>query len=177
MSTLRIPVTARDHALGPADAPVTLVEYADYQCPYCGEAYGVVKQLKERFGDDLRLVFRNFPLPDLHPEALSAAITAEFAATAGHFWPVHDALFENQDELGEGLYSSLLQQVGLDPSGPDASMRTPLEQRIQDDEDGGLRSGVNGTPAFFVNGSLDNLQGGFDDLARPIEELLRGSGR
>src|SRR6218665_2402459 len=93
MSRLSVPVSANDHIQGRLDAAVVLVEYADYQCPYCGEAFSLVKRLQQRFGDELCLVFRNFPLVQSHPQALPAAITAEFAAVHGKFWEAHDALF------------------------------------------------------------------------------------
>lgn len=175
MSTLRIPVSEHDHSQGPADAPVTMVEYADYQCPYCGEAFPVLQQVKQEFGDNLRLVFRNFPLTDMHPEAMPAAVTAEYAATAGKFWQVHDALYSNQDQLGKDLYETLLQEMGLDTAGPHGAQRRHIEERIENDLAGGLRSGVNGTPAFFINGTLYNVRGGFEDLANPIAELIRGT--
>ena len=173
MSTLRIPVNDHDHVQGPADAPVTLVEYGDYQCLYCGEAYGVVKQLQERFGDKLRLVFRNFPLSQAHPQALPAAIVAEFAASQGRFWEAHDALYENQGRLGEAFYVDLVQSLGLKVSDLQAAMASDtFNERIQADLDGGLRSGVNGTPAFYINGQLYNVREGFDELADPIAEII-----
>ncbi|MGA9343316.1 MAG: thioredoxin domain-containing protein, partial [Rhodanobacteraceae bacterium] len=110
---MKVPVGPQDHAQGPADAPVTLVEYGDYQCPYCGEAYSVVRELQEQFGDDLRFVYRNFPLEQLHPNAMSAAATAEFAGDHGQFWQVHDALFEHQRELGLPLYERIVVRYGL----------------------------------------------------------------
>ncbi|UNK49768.1 DsbA family protein [Lysobacter sp. S4-A87] len=115
MSSLRIPVGPDDHVQGNENAVVTLVEYGDYQCPYCGEAYPQVKQLQAEFPQDLRFVFRNFPITQLHPNAASAAATAEFAASNGHFWEAHDALYENQEDLGAPLYVELVSRLGLDP--------------------------------------------------------------
>lgn len=176
MSTLRIPVGPDDHAQGPADAPVTLVEYADYQCPYCAQAFPIVRQLQARFGHDLRLVFRNFPLSQAHPQALPAALVAEFAGQHRKFWPAHDALFENQDRLGGSLYAELLETLGLGADALESALQSrPLLERVQADLDGGLRSGVNGTPAFFLNGQRYDVRNGFDELAAPIEALIAQS--
>ena len=173
MSTLRNPVTAQDHAQGPTDAAVTLVEYGDYQCPYCGQAYAVIKQLQRRFGDQLRLVFRNFPLIEAHPQALAAAVVAEYAGSHGKFWQAHDALYENQAQLGEALYAQIIESLGLDLAGLQSAFDSgQFEQRIQADLDGGLRSGVNGTPGFFINGQMFNVRQGFDELAEPIAAII-----
>lgn len=154
MSTLKIPVGPHDHAQGDANAPVTLVEYGDYECPYCGAAYPEVKQLQQRFGKGLRFVFRNFPIAEMHPHAMSAAATAEFAATSGHFWEAHDALYENQPLLGMPFYEALATGLGLSTT----ALRIALESgafvdKIRSDFTGGVRSGVNGTPSFFINGT------------------------
>jgi len=107
MSTLQVPVTDADYIEGDPDAPVTLVEYADYECPYCGAAYSVIKRVQKHFGKRLRFVFRNFPLTPILPEAENAAVIAEFAGAHGWSWEMHDALFENQEALGPALYVSL----------------------------------------------------------------------
>src|ERR1700733_13665129 len=100
MATLKVPVTSRDHIQGDAHAPITLVEYGDYQCPHCAHAHPIVKRVQKHFGKRLRFVFRNFPLNEIHPQAEIAAESAEFAATQSRFWEMHDAIFENQQELG-----------------------------------------------------------------------------
>jgi protein-disulfide isomerase len=153
MTTLKIPVVPDDHSEGPTDAPVTLVEYGDYQCPYCGEAYPSVKTVQKRFGKKLRFVFRNFPLTQAHEHAESAAEVAEFAGANGKFWPMHDLLYENQEGLGSELYLAAAKRLGL----PEDGLRKALEDgayraRIKSDFTGGVRSGVNGTPCFFING-------------------------
>ena len=103
-AVLTMPVTEdRDHIQGPADAPVTLVEYGDYECPYCGAAYPIVKELQDRLGERLRLVFRNFPITTSHPHAERAAEAAEAAAAQGSFWQMHDVLYENQKRLRERI--------------------------------------------------------------------------
>jgi protein-disulfide isomerase len=173
MSGLRIPVGADDHAAGPADAPVTLVEYGDYQCPYCGAAHPVLKAVQKHFGARLRFVFRNFPITELHPHALEAAAAAEFAAVHGKFWPVHDGLYEFQTRLGMPLYERLVGAQGL--SGDD--LRAALAageniDRIQADFQGGVRSGVNGTPSFFINGRRHDDGADFDSLVAAIDEAI-----
>ena len=150
---LSLLVTARDHAQGPDDAPVTLVEYGDYECPHCGHAHPIVQEVQRRLGDALRFVFRNFPLSEIHPHAALAAEAAEAAAEQGHFWPMHDLLLENQRALGEPSLIGYAAAIGLD----EERVRRELEARshrtrVRSDFAGGVRSGVNGTPTFFING-------------------------
>lgn len=173
MSTLQVPVSSADHVQGDPHAPVTLVEYGDYQCPACGAAFPTVKAAQKHFGKGLRFVFRNFPLTQIHPEAESAAETAEFAGAHGHFWEVHDALYENQDELGLSLYLALAEALNL----PEAALREALEKRtfrpkVRSDFMGGLKSGVNGTPTFFINGKRHDGASDFDSLAGTIAAEL-----
>lgn len=172
MSSLRIPVSAADHGRGPADARVVLIEYGDYQCPYCGAAFPVVKELLAEYGDSVRFVFRNFPLADMHPEAVGAAFLAEFAAEHGKFWEAHDLLYENQHRLGSDLYAEICRELDLSLDDLRAAV---AEQRylgrIRADEEGGIRSGVNGTPTFFVDGV--RLDGGTADLADALRAAVR----
>jgi protein-disulfide isomerase len=150
---LVLAVGARDHAQGPSDAPVTLVEYGDYECPYCGSAYPIVKQIQHRLGDRLRFVFRNFPLSEMHPHAEQAAEAAEAAATQNRFWPMHDMLFENQEALDVDDLRSYAHAVGIDAARFDGDMQEhTAAARIREDFLSGVRSGVNGTPTFFING-------------------------
>jgi protein-disulfide isomerase len=151
--TLTVPVSARDHAAGPADAPITLVEYGDYECPHCGAAYPIVKEIQNRLGDRLRFVFRNFPLTQIHPHAAHAAEAAEAAAAQDRFWEMHDWLFEHQRHLGDQLLVRAAETLGLDAG----RVRRELEEgihmpRVREDFMSGVRSGVNGTPTFFING-------------------------
>jgi protein-disulfide isomerase len=147
------PVTARDHAEGPAGAPVTLVEYGDFQCPFCGAAYPVVKALQNKLGKTLRFVFRNFPLTEAHPDALAAATAAEAAALQGKFWEMHDMIFENQESLEADILPVWGEMIGLDLDrfAKDAESKD-IAARIKEDRRSGIRSGVNGTPTFFING-------------------------
>ena len=150
---LVLPVGERDHAEGPANAPVTLVEYGDYECPHCGRAYPIVKEVQRRLGKQLRFVFRNFPLANIHPHAEHAAEAAEAAASQGHFWEMHDALFEHQQALDDRHLATYASAIGLDRSRFERELGSHVHaQRVREDFLSGVRSGVNGTPTFFING-------------------------
>ncbi|MEO5876136.1 MAG: Na+/H+ antiporter NhaA [Streptosporangiaceae bacterium] len=142
------PVTADDHVLGSEDAPVTLIEYGDFECPYCGRAENVLAELREVYGDRLRQVFRHFPLRQLHPHAIAAALVAESAADAGRFWEMHDLLFRNQLNLTDADLARYAEELGVSPWADLALHRERLEASLAS----GLRNGVRGTPSFFVNG-------------------------
>lgn len=152
MSRLFIPVNAQDHAEGPEGAPVTLVEYGDYECPYCGQAYPVLKAVQAAMGDRLRFVFRNFPISELHPDAVRAAEFAEAAAQVGKFWIAHDLLYERQDALAEQDLLAYGQEIGLSPQILRRAFDGAFDSKIEVDFSGGVRSGVNGTPTLFING-------------------------
>jgi NhaA family Na+:H+ antiporter len=156
IATLRPPVDpALDHLRGAPDAPVTLVEYGDFQCPYCADSYPVVQRLLERFGDRLRFVFRHLPLTDLHPRAQAAAEAAEAAAAQGRFWEMHNRLFEHRFELGDAELRRHAEAIGLDVERFDRELRDGVHAwRVQRDHDSGARSGVPSTPRFFVNGVI-----------------------
>jgi protein-disulfide isomerase len=151
----------------------TLVEYGDYECPRCGHAYPIVKALQKRFGKQLRFVFRNFPLREMHSNAEAAAETAEFAATQGKFWEMHDLIYESQSELSDELLSDLVMRLKLDPKGLARALETGnLANRVQTDFSGGVRSGVNGTPTFFINGQRHDADFELETLSRAIREAL-----
>jgi len=153
MTKLKTPVTPRDHSQGPQDAPLTLLEYGDFECPHCGRAHPIVKAIQQRFGDQLRFVYRHFPLAQIHPHAESAAETAEFAGAHKKFWEMHDLLFENQDQLGLPLYVELAGRLGLPVERLIEALETgEFTAKVQSDFSSGVRSGVNGTPTFFING-------------------------
>jgi protein-disulfide isomerase len=163
------PVSARDHAQGPTTAPITLVEYGDYECPHCGHAYPIVKQMQKEFGDQLRFVFRNFPLNEIHPNAEHAAEAAEFAATVGKFWPMHDLLFEHQQHLKPADLRRYAEQLELDLRRYDAEMADHVYlQRVQEHLASGRASHVRGTPTFFVGGTLVDTSFGFEALQHAI---------
>lgn len=147
-----MPVGPDDHAAGAPGAAITVVEYGDFQCPYCGQAYPIVKELQRVFGDVLRLVFRNMPLANVHPHAEAAAEVAEAVALQGHFWPMHDLLYENQRDLGEKALLTYAREAGADAAlVVDAIQEGSPRAKVRRDLEGALRSGVNGTPTFFVN--------------------------
>ncbi|GGF51599.1 hypothetical protein GCM10007301_08820 [Azorhizobium oxalatiphilum] len=152
MSRLTPAVGPSDHVQGPANAPVTLVEYGDYECPYCGETYPVLKEVQRLMGDKLRFVFRNFPLSQMHPHAVRAAELAEAAAAAGRFWEAHDLLYEHQDALGNFSLMDYGARLGLDAAALEAAFAGRYDAKIEADFSGGVRSGVNGTPSLFING-------------------------
>src|SRR5262245_31469290 len=151
---LDLPVSEeRDHISGPKTAPVILVEYGDYECPFCGQAYYVVKELERRGGNLIRFVFRNFPLTTIHPHAQRAAEAAEAAGAQGRFWEMRDCLFENQQALESEDLMRYAALVGLDIPRFLRDMREGRYlNRIREDFLSGARSGVNGTPTFFING-------------------------
>ncbi len=153
MPELAPPVSSADHVQGPSNAALTLVEYGDFQCPSCGEAYPIVKQVQRHFGDRLRFVFRNYPL-EQHPMAEPAAEAAEFAAGKGKFWQMHDALYENQATLSQDLIEELADKLHLDGK----ALATALDdgqyaQKVEAEVQSGDRSGVEGTPTFYINGA------------------------
>jgi protein-disulfide isomerase len=148
------PVSARDHVTGSEDAAVALVEYGDYECPYCGMAYQVVKSAQRELDKDLRFVFRNFPLAEAHPHARLAAEAAEAAAAQGKFWEMHDVLFEHQDALEAEDIIGYAKSLGLDMTQFGKDLQdAKYTKRVREDFRSGVKSGVNGTPTFFINGS------------------------
>lgn len=173
MSTLSGPVSALDHAEGRADAPLTLVEYGDYQCPYCGAAYPVVKRLQNTLEKKLRFVFRNFPLTQIHPYALIAAQAAEAAALQGKFWEMHDLLFEEQHLLKPEIIPSWAERIGLDLQRfEDDIKKDAVEKRIRENRQSGIRSGVNGTPTFFINGTRYDGPHDYNSLLAALQSAL-----
>ena len=152
---LAVPITDRDHSQGPASAGVTLVQYGDYECPYTRQSTTIVRAMQQQLGDQLRFVFRNFPLTEIHPHALHAALAAEAAAAQGKFWQMHDSIFHHQHTLEDADLEQFAEAVGLDLQ---QYARALTDQRalarIEEDVEGGERSGVQGTPTFFINGAM-----------------------
>jgi protein-disulfide isomerase len=174
MAKLKVPVTQHDHIRGPADAAVTLIEYGDYECDTCAAVYAIVNAVQERFANELSFVFRHFPLKGVHPNAEAAAESAEFAAAHNRFWEMHDGLYKNQSRLGLPLLLELAQALGLSES----ELRRVLDtgeyaSKVRGDFRGGARSGVNGTPTFFINGRRHDGSFAFDGLVAAIELQLR----
>jgi protein-disulfide isomerase len=152
---LVVPVSERDHRQGPDTAAVTLVQYGDYECPYTRQSTTVVRAIQQQLGDQLRFVYRNFPLTEIHPHALHAALAAEAAAVQGKFWQMHDYIFHHQHTLEDADLEQFAQAVGLDVQqfARDMAEQRSLD-RIEEDVESGERSGVRGTPTFFINGAL-----------------------
>jgi protein-disulfide isomerase len=166
-------VGKHDHLQGPDTASITLVEYGDYECPYCGEAYPIVKAIQKRLGKRLRYGFRHFPLANAHPHAEHAAEAAEAAGAQGKFWEMHDALYENQDALDDEDLAGYATELGLDVARfVDDMAAHRYAPRIREDFTSGVRSGVNGTPTFFINNVRHD--GGYDlaSLLAAIEEAM-----
>jgi protein-disulfide isomerase len=153
VARLVLPVDGRDHVRGPADAPATLVEYGDFECPHCGLAHPITKEVQRRLGRKLRFAFRHFPLAEIHPHAQSAAEAAEAAGAQARFWEMHDLLFRNQQALEDADLLRYADALGLDlPRFVSELADGTWESRVREDFMSGVRSGVNGTPTFFVNG-------------------------
>jgi len=174
MSRLTLAVGDRDHIQGEPDAPVTLVEYGDYECPHCGRAYPIVKRVQERLGARLRFVFRNFPLNEVHPHALHAAEAAESVAAHGGpnaFWAMHDLIFEHQrGGLSDAGLVRLAAEAGVDGNEVQKDLATERFQgRVREDFMSGVRSGVNGTPTFFINGVRHDAEWDEETLVAAIE--------
>ena len=173
---LAVPVSERDHAQGPATAAITLVQYGDYECPYTRRSTWVVQAIQQQLGEQLRFVFRNFPLTEIHPHALHAALAAEAAAAQGKFWQMHDDIFHHQHTLEDADLEQFAEAVGLDLQ---QYARAMAEQRslarIEEDLDGGERSGVQGTPTFFINGVLYRGSWEQDALLAALQAASRTS--
>jgi protein-disulfide isomerase len=164
-SKLLLPRPEHDHIQGPIDAPIALVEYGDYECPYCGQAYPIVKAIQKRLGDRLCFAFRNFPLANSHPHAEHAAEAAEAAGAQGKFWEMHDLLYENQEALDDENLAQYAETLGLDARCLICEVLSGAHMaRVREDFQGGARSGVNGTPSFFINGLRHEGAPSFDAL-------------
>ena len=177
MSTrLKVPVGDRDHILGPADAPLTLLEYGDFECPHCGRAHPIVASVLGQMGSSVRFVYRHFPLTQIHPHAEAAAEMAEIAGERGRFWAMHDLLFENQRALDDEDLVDYASRLGIEPDFAASALASrSYAGRVQEDFMSGVRSGVNGTPTFFINGI--RYDGDWDEptlldaLQRAVESL------
>jgi protein-disulfide isomerase len=162
----RVPDPERDHIQGAADAPITLLEYGDYECPFCGEAQPIVREIQRRLGDSLCFAFRHFPMANVHPHAEHAAEAAEAGGELGAFWPMHETLFANQDALDDESLAQYAASLGLDEARVlQEVISNAHTHRIREDFRSGVRAGVNGTPSFFINGQRY-------DGARALEPLL-----
>jgi protein-disulfide isomerase len=171
---LAVPVGTVDHVLGPGHALVTIVEYGDFECPNCKQAAPAIKLLLDRFAGHVRLVFRHFPLEDVHPHALLAAQAAEAAGGQGKFWPMHDLLFENQRHLKLPQLHSYADRLELDMPRYTGEMDDEVYlQRVREHIAGGVKSGARSTPSFFINGILHDASYGLQSLVQGVEAALR----
>lgn len=172
MSHLTQPVSEQDHYLGPPHVPTILLEYGDYECPFCGRAHLVVKEVMRSLRGQLGYVFRHFPLSNMHPNAELAAEAAEAAGAQGRFWEMHDALYANQERLGPGQIEVLARELRLDTERFVREVNDRVyRERVRRDFMSGVRSGVNGTPTFFINGA--RFDGSWD--ADTLTTVLRAT--
>ena len=170
MFQLTASVNEADHSIGPTHASVVVVEYGDFECPNCGQAYPAVKILRKHFGERMRFVFRHFPLREVHPHAELAAEAAETAGAQRTFWAMHDVLFENQLHLKAKSLRRYAEEAELDLERYDYEMGDHVYlQRVQEHIDGGTRSRVRSTPTFFVNGVIHDVSFGLEHLRQAIE--------
>ena len=172
ITILITPVTSNDHIKGNLKASITLVEYGDYECPYCGLAHSITQRLLENFKKHIRLVYRHFPLIDLHPYAELAAEVAEFAGAHGHFWEMHDLIYKNQRHLNRDTLIKLVRELNLS----EVDLLNALKNKtylpkIQKDVISGESNRVQGTPTFFINNQHYN--GNSSDLESFIEQILK----
>jgi protein-disulfide isomerase len=173
MTLLTPSVGPRDHVLGPADAPVTLVEYGDFECPFCGRAYPELKRVLGRVGSKVRFVFRHFPLSEQHPHAQHAAEIAEAAGAQGKFWEMHDLLYQRQGALADADLVAYVRELGLDAERARGELARHVHAaRVREDFLSGVRSGVSGTPRFFINGRPHEEPGDVTTLAAALRRTL-----
>jgi protein-disulfide isomerase len=173
---LTVPVSERDHIRGPIDAPLTLLEYGDFECPHCGAAHPIVEEMRARLGRQLRFVYRHFPLTNIHPHAEPAAEASEAAGAQGRFWEMHDRLFENQDALEEEDLVAHADALGLDVEQLADELADGVHApRVRQDFLSGVRSGVNGTPSFYINGVRHDGSYDLASLLGALELALRAA--
>jgi protein-disulfide isomerase len=176
------PIDQNDHVLGGGRALVALAEFGDYECPFCGRAHMMMKAALQRMAEHVVFAFRHFPLAQAHPHAWPAALAAEAAGAQGRFWPMHDTLFENQDALENDDLLAYADDLGLDMGRFAADMKDGTHRaKVRSDFHSGVRSGVNGTPTFFIDGQ--RFDGSWTDgsltlmLASLIQGRAEGQGR
>lgn len=173
-SKLTPPLNQHDHVLGSPHATLQLVEYGDFQCPHCGAAYPIVKQLEEKYGKQMLFAWRHFPLSNVHEMAIPAAIAAEAAGRQGKFWEMHSQIFEYQSRLRkENIFHEFAKAIGLDIAAFDSDITDEaLREKVEADFESGIRSGVNGTPSFYFNGHKYMGDYSYESLSAEIEKHL-----
>jgi protein-disulfide isomerase len=171
---LAVPISATDHVLGPEHAPLTVLEYGDFECPNCTQAAPAIKMILKRYENRIRFVYRHFPLEEVHPHALAAAQAAEAAGAQGKFWPMHDLLFERTGKLGNDHLRACAERIGIDMARYTAEMDDEIHrQRVREHLAGGRASGVRATPTFFINGKLFDVSYGIHTLADAVAAALK----
>lgn len=169
------PPGAQDHHVGNLDAPIVLVQYGDFECPYSGAAYWAIQEVRENLGEQLCYIFRQFPLHDIHPHAMPAAEAAEAAAAQNRFWPMYELLFENQENLSASAMVGYARQAGLDEERFVQELRGRTHhERVLQSIAGGKKNGVKGTPTFFINGTFHGNREGLWD-AEALMEAIQNS--
>ena len=176
---LTLPVSSdRDHIQGRTSAPVTLIEYGDYECPYCGQAYPIIKEVQKQLGNKLCFVFRNFPLTEIHPHAQHAAEAAEAAAVQNRFWEMHDYIFEHQQALDDKHLEKYADNLGLNLAKFNNEMSSHVHAgRIREDFLSGIHSGVNGTPTFYINGMHYNDSWDLETLLQTLRFAVKNANK
>ena len=173
MSYLKPPVSDADNMQGNKNAVIELVEFGDYQCEHCGHAYPIIKMLQKKLGANLKFVFRNFPLSEMHPNALNTAVAAETASAQDKFWQMHDVIFENQQHLTDANLINYAAKIGLDIEQFKADFQTPKYiGKVDADFESGVRSGVNGTPSFYINGEKYNGNWEEDEFLEYLQTFI-----
>ena len=174
MPLLKATFNKEDHIQGDPNAPIIMVEYGDFQCPYCGAAYPVIKKLQSKFKNQMALVFRHFPLSQIHEYARIAAFSAEAAAKQGKFWEMHNLIFENQDKLNSVFLLHLAERLDLNMKNFQKDISDPaIVKKVDLDFQNGILSGVNGTPTFYINGLMFNGPYDFESLALAMRNTVR----
>ncbi|AXY76856.1 DsbA family protein [Paraflavitalea soli] len=173
MTQLKPAVNSNDHIDGDINSPLELVEYGDYECPYCGRAYPIIKGIQEKLGPRLKFVFRNFPLSKVHPHAFTAAVAAEAAGQQGKFWEMHDIIFEHQRSLDDASIIRYAESIGLDMKRFEHDIQQKIHiDKVHNDFESGMRSGVNRTPSFFINGKKYEGEWEGEALLQHLKSLL-----
>jgi protein-disulfide isomerase len=174
MPKLTPPINQHDHIQGLGDAPITLLEYGDYQCPHCAAAYPIIKEIQKIFSKKLRFAFRNFPLANIHEFAIPAALAAEAAGRQDKYWEMHDFIFEHQAKLSKLAFIEFAQMLKLNIAHFKMDFQDKkLEQKIEEDFESGVRSGVNGTPSFYINQHKYDGSYDFGSMAETIKGYLQ----
>lgn len=170
MAQLKPSVSINDQLVGNFLAPIVLVEFGDYQCPHCGFAHPLVKKLLEQKGNSFLFVFRNFPMQQIHPAAFMSAVAAEAAGKQDMFWEMHNLIFDNQKHLYLQRFLDFAEELRLDVGQFSADLENEsIKQKVERDFESGIRSGVNGTPTFFINGELLAYDNTYESLLKAIE--------